>query len=78
MNIVILLVCESVTLNWLSSGGAVSVHGLVMNCLMHFFQAPDLATEDEYWDLWEAVKVDDIDVVMFILTFRSEISAAVA
>lgn len=24
---------------------------------------PDLATEDEYWDLWEAVKVDDIDVV---------------
>lgn len=25
--------------------------------------APDLATEDEYWDLWEAVKVDDIDVV---------------
>lgn len=23
----------------------------------------DLATEDEYWDLWEAVKVDDIDVV---------------
>jgi len=23
----------------------------------------DLATEDEYWNLWEAVKVDDIDVV---------------
>ncbi|XP_068721701.1 acyl-CoA-binding domain-containing protein 6-like [Montipora capricornis] len=23
----------------------------------------DLANEDEYWDLWEAVKVDDIDVV---------------
>lgn len=49
----------------------------VMNCLMHFFQAPDLATEDEYWDLWEAVKVDDIDVVMFILTLRSEISAVI-
>ena len=47
-------------------------------CLMCFFQAQDLATEDEYWDLWEAVKVDDIDVVMFILIFRSEISAAVA
>ena len=29
-----------------------------------FFQGPDLATEDEYWDLWEAVKVDDIDVVI--------------
>lgn len=28
-----------------------------------FFQAPDLATEDEYWDLWEAVKVDDIELV---------------
>lgn len=26
-------------------------------------QGPDLATEDEYWDLWEAVKVDNIDVV---------------
>ncbi|RMX59555.1 hypothetical protein pdam_00003660 [Pocillopora damicornis] len=24
---------------------------------------PDMATEDEYWDLWEAVKEDDIDVV---------------
>lgn len=24
---------------------------------------PDLATEDEYWDLWEAVKVDDIELV---------------
>ncbi|XP_022779638.1 5'-nucleotidase-like isoform X2 [Stylophora pistillata] len=24
---------------------------------------PDMATEDEYWDLWEAVKADDIDVV---------------
>ena len=22
-----------------------------------------MATEDEYWDLWEAVKEDDIDVV---------------
>ena len=47
-------------------------------CLTRFFQAQDLATEDEYWDLWEAVKVDDNDVVMFILIFRSEISAAVA
>ena len=28
-----------------------------------FFQGPDLATEDEYWDLWEAVKVDDIELV---------------
>jgi len=28
------------------------------------FQGPDLATEDEYWNLWEAVKVDDIDVVI--------------
>lgn len=27
------------------------------------FQGPDLATEDEYWDLWEAVKVDDIELV---------------
>ena len=27
-------------------------------------QGPDLATEDEYWNLWEAVKVDDIDVVI--------------
>ncbi|XP_020897709.1 5'-nucleotidase isoform X2 [Exaiptasia diaphana] len=24
---------------------------------------PDLATEDEYWDLWEAVKVDDVNTV---------------
>ncbi|XP_048576403.1 mannosylglucosyl-3-phosphoglycerate phosphatase [Nematostella vectensis] len=24
---------------------------------------PDLATEDEYWDLWEAIKTDDIDTV---------------
>ena len=22
-----------------------------------------MATEEEYWDLWEAVKEDDIDVV---------------
>ena len=29
-----------------------------------FLQRPDLATEDEYWNLWEAVKVDDIDVVI--------------
>lgn len=29
-----------------------------------FLQGPDLATEDEYWNLWEAVKVDDIDVVI--------------
>ena len=29
-----------------------------------FLQRPDLATEDEYWNLWEAVKVDDIDVVL--------------
>ena len=28
-----------------------------------WFQGPDLATEDEYWDLWEAVKVDDIELV---------------
>ena len=49
----------------------------VMNNLTGFFQAQDLATEDEYWDLWEAVKVDDIDVVMFISIFRSEISASV-
>ena len=27
------------------------------------FQGPDLATEDGYWDLWEAVKVDDIELV---------------
>ena len=27
------------------------------------FQGPDMATEDEYWDLWEAVKEDNIDVV---------------
>ena len=27
------------------------------------FQGSDLATEDEYWDLWEAVKVDDIELV---------------
>jgi len=37
-----------------------------------FCQGPDLATEDEYWDLWEAVKVDDIDVV--IETKSSEFS----
>lgn len=23
-----------------------------------------MATEDEYWDLWEAVKEDDINVVL--------------
>ena len=23
-----------------------------------------MATEDDYWNLWEAVKVDDIDVVI--------------
>jgi len=33
----------------------------LVNC---FLQGPDLATEDEYWNLWEAVKVDDIDVVI--------------
>lgn len=35
---------------------------MMITCL--FLQGPDLATEDEYWDLWEAVKVDDIDVVI--------------
>lgn len=30
---------------------------------------PDLATEDEYWDLWEAVKVDDIETVGEIFYF---------
>ena len=35
---------------------------MMITCL--FLQGPDLATADEYWDLWEAVKVDDIDVVI--------------
>ena len=35
----------------------------VVDLFSWFFKGPDLATEDEYWDLWEAVKVDDIELV---------------
>ncbi|XP_078365023.1 uncharacterized protein LOC144649408 isoform X1 [Oculina patagonica] len=43
-----------------TEGSGVSVEQGVDDSLQ---LGPDMATEDEYWNLWEAVKVDDIDLV---------------
>lgn len=48
----------------MSKATLISYHDLkAVDLFSGFFQGPDLATEDEYWDLWEAVKVDDIELV---------------